>query len=79
VTHLEPESTLEWSPGLTAPPPSCCAGHGAARVDDVSEPVGTEPAPPLEQSEDDTDRGWGERPDEADDDERIAREKPPHY
>ena len=35
--------------------------------------------PPLEQSVDDTDRGWGELPDEADDDQRIAREKPPHY
>jgi hypothetical protein len=48
----------------------------------VSEPAGPDtdlPLEPLEQSEDDTDRGWGERPDEADDDERIAREKPPHY
>jgi hypothetical protein len=43
----------------------------------MSEPAGHDPVPP-EQSEDDTDRGWGERPDE-DDDERIAREKPPHY
>lgn len=34
--------------------------------------------PSLEQSADDTDRGWGELPDE-DDDDRIAREKPPHY
>jgi hypothetical protein len=51
----------------------------AVRVDIVSEPAGTDPDLPLEQSEDDTDRGWGERPDEADDDERIAREKPPHY
>jgi hypothetical protein len=33
----------------------------------------------LEQSEDDTDHGWGELPDKADDDERIGREKPPHY
>jgi hypothetical protein len=44
----------------------------------VSEPAGSDQDVPLEQSEDDTDRGWGERPDE-DDDERIAREKPPHY
>jgi hypothetical protein len=51
----------------------------ATRVGVVSEPAGPEPDLPLEQSEDDTDRGWGERPDEADDDERIAREKPPHY
>ena len=45
----------------------------------MSEPAGHDPDVPLEQSEDDTDRGWGEPPDEADDDERIAREKPPHY
>jgi len=32
-----------------------------------------------EQSADDTDSGWGERPDTTADDERIAREKPPHY
>jgi hypothetical protein len=51
----------------------------ATRVDVVSEPAGPDADLPLEQSEDDTDRGWGERPDEVDDDERIAREKPPHY
>ena len=45
----------------------------------MSAPSGHETDGPPEQSEDDTDRGWGERPDEADDDERIAREKPPHY
>ena len=45
----------------------------------MSEPSGTEGEDPPEQSTDDTDLGWGERPDEADDDERIAREKPPHY
>lgn len=33
-----------------------------------------------EQSSDDTDLGWGERPDdEADEDERLRREKPPHW
>lgn len=32
-----------------------------------------------EQSADDTDRGWGEHPDDADDDERLLREKPPHW
>jgi hypothetical protein len=32
-----------------------------------------------EQTSDDTDRGWGEHPDEVDDDERIRREKPPHW
>ncbi|MEP6759851.1 MAG: hypothetical protein ABJA93_00605 [Sporichthyaceae bacterium] len=45
----------------------------------MSEPSGPGADLPLEQSEDDTDHGWGEQPDEADDDERIAREKPPHY
>jgi hypothetical protein len=35
-----------------------------------------------EQTSDDTDRGWGEHPDDAndtDDDERLLREKPPHW
>ena len=33
-----------------------------------------------EQTSDDTDRGWGERSDDADDDiERLTREKPPHW
>jgi hypothetical protein len=36
-------------------------------------------APLPEQTTDDTDRGWGEQPDEADDDERLLREKPPHW
>jgi len=34
------------------------------------------PAVPL-QSREDTDAGWGERP-EPDDDERLYRERPPH-
>ena len=33
-----------------------------------------------EQTSDDTDRGWGEHPDdELGDDERLIREKPPHW
>jgi hypothetical protein len=44
----------------------------------MSEPAGHEAEGAPEQSTDDTDLGWGEQPDE-DDDERIAREKPPHY
>lgn len=33
-----------------------------------------------EQTADDTDRGWGEdHADEVDDDERLRREKPPHW
>jgi len=34
-----------------------------------------------EQTVDDTDRGWGERPDEADPDdlERFLADRPPHH
>lgn len=33
-----------------------------------------------EQTSDDTDRGWGDHEDdEASDDERLIREKPPHW
>ena len=33
-----------------------------------------------EQTSDDTDRGWGEPVDvDSDDDERLIREKPPHW
>ena len=32
----------------------------------------------LLQSREDTDAGWGERP-EPDDDERLNRERPPHW
>ena len=32
-----------------------------------------------DQTSDDTDRGWGERPDDTDDEERLLREKPPHW
>jgi hypothetical protein len=46
----------------------------------VSEHPGSDDGKVLpEQSADDTDLGWGERPDEADDDERLRREKPPHW
>lgn len=31
-----------------------------------------------ERSTDETDAGWGERP-EPDDDERLRQERPPHY
>jgi hypothetical protein len=36
-----------------------------------------QPALPV-RSQDDTDVGWGERP-EPDDDERLYRERPPHW
>jgi hypothetical protein len=36
--------------------------------------------PPVlpDKSREDTDAGWGERP-EPDDDERLSRERPPHW
>jgi hypothetical protein len=37
---------------------------------------GREPAPP-EQSREDTDAGWGEYPEQADD--RLYRDRPPHW
>jgi len=38
-----------------------------------------DPRPVLPQSgSDETDAGWGERP-EPDDDERLRQERPPHY
>ncbi|HEX6919766.1 MAG TPA: hypothetical protein VF314_06030 [Actinomycetes bacterium] len=46
----------------------------------MSEPGGYDDPELLpEQTSDDTDRGWGEHPDDRDDDERITREKPPHW
>ncbi len=36
-----------------------------------------QPALPV-QSQEDTDTGWSERP-EPDDDERLQRERPPHW
>jgi acetamidase/formamidase len=40
-------------------------------------PAPAPPAPPV-QSREDTDVGWGERP-EPEDDERLYRERPPHW
>ena len=41
--------------------------------------VADDDAPLPEQTVDDTDLGWSEPLDEADDDERLLREKPPHW
>jgi hypothetical protein len=42
-------------------------------------PPAPDPRPVLpERSTDETDAGWGERP-EPDDDERLRQERPPHY
>ena len=35
--------------------------------------------PPPEQTSDDMDVGWGERPPEEDDDQRLRNEVPPHH
>ena len=32
-----------------------------------------------EQTSDDSDHGWGDSPEPEHDDERLLREKPPHY
>jgi hypothetical protein len=32
-----------------------------------------------DQTSDDTDRGWGEHPDDDSNDERLLRERPPHW
>jgi hypothetical protein len=53
-------------------------GHDDARGDDARGDDRDDELWP-EQTSDDTDRGWGEHPDEVDDDERIRREKPPHW
>jgi hypothetical protein len=47
----------------------------------VSEDAGHGDETWPERSSDDTDEGWGELPDDpdTDDDERILREKPPHW
>ena len=46
----------------------------------VSEEQGYDDELLPDQTTDDTDRGWGEQPDDAeDDDERLIREKPPHW
>jgi hypothetical protein len=54
------------------------AARNGHRLGEMSEPAGYDEELLPEQTTDDTDRGWGEHPD-RDDDERIARERPPHY
>jgi hypothetical protein len=44
----------------------------------MSENQGYDDPPLPEQTTDDTDLGWSE-PEEVDDDERLLREKPPHW
>jgi hypothetical protein len=45
----------------------------------VSENAGYDDEAPLpEQTSDDTDRGWGDDPDDSND-ERLQQERPPHW
>jgi hypothetical protein len=49
---------------------------------EMSESQGEDEVALPDQTTDDTDRGWGEQgedADDADDDERLLREKPPHW
>ena len=62
--------------GRSAPLPV----RGAPSLVGVSEEQGYDDELLPDQTTDDTDRGWGEQPDDAeDDDERLIREKPPHW
>ena len=59
---------------MTFMPPNetASSSSSAARSD-----PGDKPAVPVKSPED-TDVGWGERP-EPDDDERLNRDRPPHW
>jgi hypothetical protein len=58
---------------MTATPPDQAPDQPSARPADPDR----EPLLPL-KSREDTDAGWGERS-EPDDDERLYRERPPHW
>jgi len=75
--------------GASAPPsrPTLCGvakRDAHARQDPELTPASTSPPDPDDKpvlptkSQEDTDAGWGERP-EPDDDERLYRERPPHW
>jgi hypothetical protein len=51
---------------------------GVTKPGQPSGPASGRPAGRPEQSAEDTDTGWGERPD-GDDDERYYRDRPPHW
>jgi hypothetical protein len=65
-----PEPPAPDQPAPKHPAPGRPASAGRAAHDD-------RPVLP-EQSPDDTDAGWGERP-EPDDDERLRQDRPPHW
>ena len=68
-----------------AVPGSVLTGLPAAEVlDGLGVPVEEAPGPavavrPPERAPDDRDVGWGERPDERDDDRRYQEDRPPHW
>jgi hypothetical protein len=84
MTAMPPEAT-PGRPDRTGPPgPEDPGGEPAQPGRSAGgEPVLTvrspadKPALPV-RSRDDSDVGWGERP-EPDDDERLYRERPPHW
>ncbi len=51
--------------------------------DPEEQATSTKPAPParrpLEQTSDDTDRGWGEHPDEDEHERWLREQRPPHW
>jgi hypothetical protein len=57
----------------------CRAAGPSAQPARVPRPAGPDDKPVLpEQSQEDTDAGWGEQP-ESDDDECFRRDRPPHW
>jgi hypothetical protein len=53
-------------------------GEASSRSPDVGRSDRSDMPVPPAQSQEDTDVGWGEQP-EPEDDERLHRERPPHW
>jgi hypothetical protein len=74
MTAMSPEAAPD-RPDRTVPPgPDDPGGKPAPSVRSPAD----KPALPV-RSRDDSDVGWGERPEPDDDDERLYRERPPHW
>jgi hypothetical protein len=74
MTAMPPEAAPD-RPDRTVPPgPDDPGGKPAPSVRSPAD----KPALPV-RSRDDSDVGWGERPEPDDDDERLYRERPPHW
>jgi hypothetical protein len=71
-----PQRLMIAMPPDTAPPGPAASPDGTP-VPTVRSPE-EKPAVPV-RSRDDSDVGWGERPEPDDDDERLYRERPPHW